>query len=368
VNPQAPLIDRSDHEIAMTGDSERSALGRLIRGRVSVEAPLHERIARVRYVPYSELVGLSHIICDGSTRKSTMLTLSHWPDSGTPADLLADLSAEIVLRYLRSPAHHVDVDAVSNDHFDLDGFMSVWAMVNPEAALAAPELVSEVARAGDFACTSDRRAARIAFALGSFRREDDKPAEQYLELLPRFADLAEHIEDHGQLWEDEDEELEATEAAFDARQISIEENVDLDLAIVTIDPSIWLWGEHRFSILGRSPCHPIPLHNRTDRFRVLYRQGDWAGLVYRFESWVQFQSRRVLPRVDLTELATALSGRDEHEWTFAWPRQRNPPTAWLTSWAPSRIPFDEIRERIELALSAGEDVFDPYATTPVRYR
>lgn len=321
----------------------------------------------MRFVPYAELVHLPHVICDGTTRRSTVLTLSHWPDSGTPPELMADLSAEITLKYLQSPEHHVDVDAVSNDHFDLDGFMSVWAMVHPEAALADPSLVVEVARAGDFACTTDRRAARIAFALGSFRRDGEKPTERFHELLPRFGDLAEHIEDHIDLWRDEDDQLEATEAALADGTISIDENVELDLAIVSIDPSVSLWGEHRFSILGRSPCHPIPLHNRTERFRILYRQGDWVGLVNRFESWVQYQSRRVLPRVDLTTLAAELSAIDDHEWTYAWPRVRNPPTAWLTSWAPSRIPFDELRERIEAALAAAEDVIDPYATSAIRY-
>jgi hypothetical protein len=291
-------------------------------------------------VPYSELVGLPHVICDGATRKSTVLTLSHWPSSGTPPELLRDLSAEIALAYLRSPEHHVDasVDAVSNDHFDIDGFMSVWALCNPDAALADPSLVAEVARAGDFACTDDRRAARIAFALGSFRTGAEKPTERYLDLLPRFAELAANIEDHAALWTAEDEAMDRTEAAFAAGQITIEEDVDLDLAVVTIDPSLFLWGEHRFSILGRSPCHPIPVHNRTDRFRVLYRQGDWFGLVYRFESWVQYQSRQALPRVVLTGLAAELTALDQHEWTYGWPRSKNPPTVWLSSWQPSTIP------------------------------
>jgi hypothetical protein len=320
----------------------------------------------VRYVPYSELVGLPHVIVDGATRKSTVLTLSHWPASGTPPELLADLSAEVVLRYLRSPAHHVDADAVSNDHFDIDGFMGVWAMVNPEAALADPALVAEVARAGDFGATTDRRAARVAFAIGSLRTDDDKPAERYLDLLPRFGDLATHIEDHADLWRDEDEQLEATEAAFAAGQITIEEDEELDLAVVTIDPSLFLWGEHRFAILGRSPCHPIPVHNRTDRFRVLYRQDRFYGLVYRFESWVQYQSRRVLPRVDLTVLADELTALDELEWTYAWPRSKNPPTAWLSPWAPSSLPFAEVRERIEDALRKAETAFDPYSM-PIRY-
>lgn len=321
----------------------------------------------MRYVPYSELTGVPHVICDGAPRKSTVLTLSHWPNSGTPAALLRDLSAEIALAYLESPSHHVEADAVSNDHFDIDGFMSVWALCNPAEALADRELVAEVARAGDFARTDDRRAARIAFAIGSLRTVDEKPVERYLDLLPRFGDLAAHIEDHQGLWRDQDEALDRTEAAFAAGQITIEEDEDLDLAVVTIDPGVFLWGEHRFSILGRSPCHPMPVHARTDRFRLLYRQDRFFGLVYRFESWVQYQSRTVLPRVILTSLAEELSARDEVQWTFAWPRSKNPPTAWLSPWAPSTLPFAEVRERIAAALGDPEaETISPY-TRPIRY-
>jgi hypothetical protein len=320
----------------------------------------------VKYVPYSELVGVPNVIVDGTTRKSTVLTLSHWPASATPPELLRDLSTEVVFAYLRSPGHHVDADAVSNDHFDLDGFMGVWAMVNPDAALANEHLVAEIARAGDFAKTDDRRAARVAFALGALRGDDEKPTEQFEHLLPRLGDLMAHVEDHADLWRAEDEAMDATEQAFADGQITIEEDDELDLAVVTIDPGLFLWGEHRFSIAGRHPCHPIPVHNRTDRFRVLYRQDAWYGLVYRFESWVQYQSRRVLPRVVLTDLAAALTARDDHEWTYAWPRSINPPTAWLSPWKPSTIPFAEVRERIEDALRASVEVISPYST-PMRY-
>jgi hypothetical protein len=320
----------------------------------------------MRFVPYADLVGVPNVIVDGTTRKSTVLTLSHWPASATPPELLRDLSTEIVLAYLRSPEHHVDVDAVSNDHFDLDGFMGVWSMVNPEDALANDALVAEVARAGDFAKTTDRRAARVAFALGELRGDDEKPTQQFEHLLPRLGDLAAHIEDHADLWQAEDEQLDTTEEAFADGRITIEEDVELDLAVVTIDPSTSLWGKHRFSLMDVAPCHPIPVHNRTDRFRVLYRNGDWVGLNYRFESWVQYQSRRPLPRVDLTDLATELTALDDHEWTFAFPRSKNPPVSWLTSWQPSRIAFPELHERITTALRAAETVFSPYST-PMRY-
>lgn len=321
----------------------------------------------MRYVPYADLVGVPNVIVDGTTRKSTVLTLSHWPGSETPPDLLRDLSAEIVLAYLRSPEHHVDVDAVSNDHFDLDGFMGVWAMVNPADALANAELVAEVARAGDFAKTTSRTAARVAFTLGALRADEDaNQTAEFQRFLPIVGDVLADVGAFAARWRAEDESLDATERAFDEGRITIEEDEELDLAVVTIDAGANLWGKHRFSLMELAPCHPIAVHNRTDRFRVLYRHGDWVGLNHRFESWVQYQSRQVLPRVDLTALAAELTDVDDHEWSYAWPRSKNPPVPWLTSWQPSRIPFPELRERIEDALRAAETVFSPYST-PMRY-
>jgi hypothetical protein len=320
----------------------------------------------MRFVPYADLVGVPNVIVDGTTRKSTVLTLSHWPASVTPPELLRDLSTEVVFAYLHSPSHHVDVDAVSNDHFDLDGFMGVWSMVNPDDALANESTVAEVARAGDFSKTTDRRAARIAFTLGALRGDDEKPTQQFEQLLPRVGDLLAHVEDHEDLWRDEDAQLDATQAALHDGRIAIDEDVELDLAVVTIDPALNLWGKHRYGLMDVAPCHPIPIHNATDRFRVLYRHGEWIGLSYRFESWVQYQSRVPLPRVDLTDLAAELSAQDEHEWAFAFPRSKNPPVPWLTSWKPTTIPFAELRERIEDALRRAEVTFSPYST-PMRY-
>src|SRR2546423_10914463 len=101
------------------------------------------------YLPYFELTGVPNIIADGHPRRSTVLTLSHWPSSGTPEALQRDLSAEIALAYLNTPEFWVDAHVVSNNHFDIDGFMAMWALCSPEAALADPVLVAEVARAGD---------------------------------------------------------------------------------------------------------------------------------------------------------------------------------------------------------------------------
>src|SRR5688500_7532155 len=167
-------------------------------------------MAGMRYLPYSEITGVPNVIADGHPRRSTVLTLSHWPDSTTPAELKRDLSAEIALAYLERPEHHVDASVVSNNHFDIDGFMAVWALCHPDAALADRTLVAEVARAGDFGWTDDDRWARAAFALGTLKTaglsplppetfegsEPDRVSRLYQEMLARFGDVAADLDAH----------------------------------------------------------------------------------------------------------------------------------------------------------------------------
>jgi hypothetical protein len=65
---------------------------------------------------------------DGAAAESTLLTLSHWPRNTAPDELKRDTSAEIVLVYLEAPHYHVDVEVVSNNHFDHDGLVGLFAL------------------------------------------------------------------------------------------------------------------------------------------------------------------------------------------------------------------------------------------------
>src|SRR5881394_1683096 len=122
----------------------------------------------MRYVSYESSSDEPNIIVDGSGNPGTILTLSHWPHSGTPQEFRADTSAEIVLNFLRSPrrAEFEDkTDIVSNNHFDEDGLMSVWAMTAPDAALELHEQVVAVATAGDFSRVTTPQSAQTVFAI-----------------------------------------------------------------------------------------------------------------------------------------------------------------------------------------------------------
>src|SRR4051812_32050274 len=95
----------------------------------------------LRYMPYEATVSVPNVVVDGSPNPATVLALSHWPGIAVPADseldLAADLSAQMAFRYVDgSGALHGDAEVVTNNHFDQDGLVSVYALSRPDDALA----------------------------------------------------------------------------------------------------------------------------------------------------------------------------------------------------------------------------------------
>jgi len=311
----------------------------------------------VRYVPYDELDGVPNVIVDGSAQADTVLTLSHWPGSPTPSALQDDLSAQIAFRYLERPDLHVAVDAVSNNHLDQDGLGSMFALVDPDAATARREQVVDVARAGDFATFRARDSARIAWTIAELA----DAGEGYRELLERLPELLDHPERYREHWSAEDAHLAATEAGLVDGRITIEERVDLDLAIVTVPESWPARRSHRFTRIGTSVVHPGAIHNATDRFVVLYQQATRYEVVFRYETWVQYISRRPRPRVDLAPLAEALTAEEPGDagWSFDGVGDLEP-ALQLSGAEASVISPDEFRERVSRFLARAEPAWDPY--------
>ncbi|MEL6558380.1 MAG: DUF6687 family protein [Bacteroidota bacterium] len=79
------------------------------------------------------------------------LNLSHWRGVELPFYLQADTSTEIVLNALLSDQIDLkNYNCCTNNHFDIDGFLGVWALQNPELAIANFPLLAQMARIGDF--------------------------------------------------------------------------------------------------------------------------------------------------------------------------------------------------------------------------
>jgi hypothetical protein len=317
----------------------------------------------MRFVPYDELRSEPNVIVDGSATGGTVLTLSHWPKSGTPLEFAADTSAEIVFKYLDRPAAHVSATAVSNNHFDEDGLIGIFAMVDPATALRHRDRLIATATAGDFGVYSSREAARMAFTISAFADDTTSPlpreifnlpyaaqsASLYRKLLAVIPPLLADVNAHRRFWEEDDRALTAGEELIDQGTVTIEEKPDLDLAVIRIPPD------------GPMP-HAYVLNTRTPRSRLLVIHGQHVELRYRYEGWVQFRSRMVAPRVDLSPLAAELSAEERPPGTWVFDGvEAITPSLHLHGSAATSLPVDSIEARVEHHLRTGTPAWNPFS-------
>jgi hypothetical protein len=318
----------------------------------------------VRYLAYDRLDGVPNVVVDGSTHADSLITLSHWPKSATPAALRDDLSAQIAFHYLDHPELHVDVDAVSNNHFDQDGLMSVYTLVDPPGAQARRDRVIDVARAGDFGTFHERDAARISWTIAMLEAELGDDQDHYTHLLDHVPELLDHPDRFRKYWADEDDHLDASEAAIRSGEVGIEELEELDLAVITV-PETWPRRTvHKFTVPVPQAVHPGAVHNATDRFRLLYLQGPHYELQYRYETWVRYMSRRPPGRIDLAPLARELTEREPGSirWAFDGVDAIAPSLHLIGAGADggSAIPTEPFRAEVIQALATGASAWDPY--------
>ncbi len=334
-----------------------------------------------RYATYGELDGRPNVVGDGSPAAGTVLCLSHWPGIAVPPDLAADLSAEMALAYLGTFDRHGDSRLASNNHYDQDGLVGVFALTSPAEALARRRLLAEVARAGDFAVSTSRRAARVSMALAAYADPARTPLGElpadpgastallYSELLGLLPELCDHPVRFGALWAEEDAALRASEAAVASGAVAIDEVADLDLAVVTVPELAPRAGGHRFGDAWVTGLHPMAVHNATERTTVLTVRGRRYTVQQRYESWVQFRTRPVRPRVDLVPLATRLTEAEADAakgagGSVAWEAQAVSalsPTLAPVGDAESELRPGQVRALVEAHLRTAPPAWDPYA-------
>ena len=100
-----------------------------------------------RYIPFLE-VKKQALIVDSLHLYGLML--SHWRGAPTPEALRDDTSAGNVLTALRIDFPGLETELVTANHFDIDGFLGVWSLLNPKKALLHEGLLREMALIGDF--------------------------------------------------------------------------------------------------------------------------------------------------------------------------------------------------------------------------
>jgi hypothetical protein len=327
----------------------------------------------LRFLDYDSSRHVPNVVVDGSPNESTVLGLTHWPGIAQPAGLGDDLSAQMAFRYLDDPPAHAPAEVVTNNHFDQDGLVSVHALVDPETSQRHRDLLIDVAAAGDFGTYRFREAARASMVIWAYAHPEISPLADemsgldypdqcrllYESTLPLLVDMATQPERHRALWAEEDDRLTASEKAIAAGHITLVEHPHLDLAVVTISEDLPQLGGHRFGHDTLSEVHPMAVNNATSCVRLLLVRGHHYRYVDRYETWVQYHSRPVLPRVDMTPLAEQLTAAERAG--VVW--SADPFSTMTPTLAPSdesSLDATEVVERVIDHLRAAPPAWDPF--------
>jgi Family of unknown function (DUF6687) len=331
------------------------------------------RPPRLPFVPFSRLEGIPNVVVDGAAGADTRLVLSHWPGSMTPDAVRDDLSAQIAVAALDHPELFDGIAAVSNNHFDQDGLMSVYALVDPDGALARRDRVIDVARAGDFGWYEDRASARIAMAIAVMTDPELSPLDPavfsegdttdalYEACLPGVEALLDDVEATRALWADEDDPLASSDTAIADGTVSITEHAQLDLAVVLVPDEWAARSAHRFTVAWSGAVHPMAVNRATTCLRVLTLHGRRARLECRYETWVQLVSRPVLPRPDLRVLAERLDDAEGDERWHADPPGALTPVLTLRDGLESSLSTHRLVGEIATWLADAPGAWDPWA-------
>ena len=274
------------------------------------------------FVPFALLRQQPTIVVD-SVGLGAALTLAHWRGAATPAPLRDDTSAGSALRALHHPATPgLEARAVTANHFDIDGFVGVWSLLNPELALRHEALLRLVATLGDFreldfANPLANHALQLVCWLNAEekacfyepfgaparrRREDEASAEKFAWFLPRFAAVLENPATGRPAWQPEYDRVQAAVAQLQKQPTQRWHYPEIGLAVAQTPAPV-----PYYALFGPTAGFDIVLS--------LY-EGQRYELEYKYTTWIDLESRPTLPRLSLAPLVARLNALETsgHAW------------------------------------------------------
>jgi hypothetical protein len=280
----------------------------------------------MRFEFYSDAIAnLPKLSVDGTVDNA--IHFSHWNGNKTPASVKADTSTETVLNVLAAPSRDEltqGIDLVTNNHFDTDGVLSVWAMLTGERALGLRDKLIAAAEAGDFSELSSVDGVRASIVIQGSDSPTDKSgsplaqqvagrpvtdeAESYVATLPHIEHVIEHTGQYEILWREPWTRIERALDSFAQGESQVAEFDDANLSLVTLAPAIF--GSPGFDPRQHSaPFTAISHHARGEMFLIATPlNGGWAYRIdYPYYSWAETVVRPKIARRDLGALITALN-------------------------------------------------------------
>lgn len=286
----------------------------------------------MRFEFYSDaLAEVPKLSVDGTVDNA--IHFSHWRGNETPASVKADTSTEIALNVVSAPNRDEltqGIDLVTNNHFDTDGVLSVWTMLNGARALPLREELIAAAEAGDFCefssvdavCASiviqgsdspiDKSGSPLAMKLSGEEFVDE--ARSYGLVLPRVEHVLTHTDFYESLWREPWRRIEVALDSFAKGESRVDEDLVSKLSLVTLAPAVF--GSSGFDPAAHgAPFAAISHHAHGNLFVIATPLNDgWAYRIdYPYYSWAETVVRPSVPRSDLSTAITALNEIENNE-------------------------------------------------------
>ena len=290
----------------------------------------------MRFEFYSDAIAdVPKLSVDGTVDNA--IHFSHWNGNKTPQSVKADTSTETVLNVVAAPNRNEltrSIDLVTNNHFDTDGVLSVWAMLTGERALDLRDRLIAAAEAGDFSEFSSTDGVRASIVIQGSDSPIDKSgsplaqqvagrpvtdeAESYVLTLPHIEHVIKHAGQYESLWRESWTRIETALDSFAKSESRVEEFADVKLSLVTLAPKI-------FGSLGFDPQqHTAPFtaishHAHGELFLIATPLN--GGCAYRIDypyySWAETVVRPRIKRRDFSQLVARLNnleGNNHGHW------------------------------------------------------
>ncbi|HEX8337757.1 MAG TPA: DUF6687 family protein [Pyrinomonadaceae bacterium] len=274
----------------------------------------------MRFEFYHEgLTGAPLLAVDGTVDGA--LHLSHWEGNATPAELRADTSTEIALNFAAWPRRGEwarGVEVVTNNHFDADGVLSVWSVLNGERALGLRRELVSAAEAGDFSEFPDERAVRVSILLqggdNPFVPGVNSPLVEHLAgggkvderraydlVLPEVERVLTRTEEYEPLWREGWSWIERTLDSFAGGHSRVSEDGESKLSVVTLADDFY--GPGGFDPARHAAPYTALAHNARGEVVLVATPyaGGWAYRVdHAYHSWAETVARPRIARRNLS--------------------------------------------------------------------
>lgn len=247
------------------------------------------------------------------------LNLSHWRGAGPPPQAAGDTSAAIVLNALERGLIPSEAKFVTNNHFDVDGFIGIWSMLNPELALKNVALLKAAAVLGDFrelpanaelannairlvAWLNTVEKARFYAPFGEKQHEEKACVAKYEFFLGAFEEALNNPHKFSHEWDEEAGKIAGDLSALKTKgKICLHEDIRL-LVVIAPEPL------HYYALFGQSA--------QADMVLSVYPDHKYE-LEYKYTTWVDAYGRESFPRLSFTPLIQHLNQLENsgYRWT-----------------------------------------------------